>query len=325
MAVIENVQASLTSFAVNNVSSRLVNNIGTYGTSEILNGGELFDNQLQYTFRVTGLSTHTIQSITIYSLLLTDEGELASAKRVNMNITDYGSPFSGTMMANDQSKTILPTTFTQNVEVDGDFTFQVNVSTSQVASCYYGMQSISIDLQDIPYSIKLTFSGPTSNRSASNITVSVLIVAKGTVPVTFSKDPVLPFNAENDNVEGRMYLRADGIYVDGVQYGTVAPATENKLGLVKLFDNFETDENGVIIAPDESNAAATPRLVYNAIGSIIAGITAPDVYIEEQVIPNGEVEPVMQERQLTDKIVFSDEFESTGEDNKIRIKWLEII
>lgn len=325
MAVIENVQASLVSFAVNNVSSRLNNNVGTYGTSEILNGGELLENQLSYTFRVTGLIGHTIQAITVYSLLLTNTGGLCSARRIAMSIPDYGSPFSGNMNANDQSKSIIPVTFTQSGEVTGDLTFPVNVSMSSTSSCYYGMHSISIDLQDVSYSVKLTFSGPTSNRSASNITVSTLVVNRDAVPVTFSKDPTLPFNPEIDNVEGRMYLKQDGIYVDGTKYGTVAPATDAQLGLVKLFDNFEIDEDGGIVAPDAPNTAATPRLVYNAIGSIIAGITAPNVFIEEQVIPDGEEEPTIQDRQITDKFIFSDEFESIGEDNRIHIKWLEII
>lgn len=326
MAVIENVQASLVSFAINNVSSRLNNNVGTYGTSDILNGGELLDNQLSYTFKVIGLLGHTLKSITIYSLLLTNDGELNSAKRLTLSIPDYGVPFNGNFLANDQVKTIIPTTFTQAGEITGELTFPVNVSMSSTQSCYYGIYSISLDLQDIPYSVKLTFSGPTSNRTASNITVSTLIVDRDATPVTFSKDPILPFNPETDDVQGRLYLRQDGIYVDRVKYGTVAPATDTQLGLVKLFDNFETDEDGGIIAPDESNAAATPRLVYNAIGSILAGITAPDVFIEEQVIPEQEgEEPTIQDRQITDKFIFSDEFESTGEDNRIHIKWLEII
>ena len=74
MAVINNLNATLSQFKINDQSSQLVNNIGTYGTTEILNGGELLENVITYTFTISGLKNHTIQSISFESLLLTEEG-----------------------------------------------------------------------------------------------------------------------------------------------------------------------------------------------------------------------------------------------------------
>jgi hypothetical protein len=34
------------------------------------------------------------------------------------------------------------------------------------------------------------------------------------------------YDSNVDTVEGRMYFKKDGIYVDGYQYGTATPATE---------------------------------------------------------------------------------------------------
>lgn len=327
MAVINNLRAQFTTFTVNNVSSRLVNCSGDYNTPELLNGGELVENELNYKFSLEGLLGHTIKSIVVKALLLNSDGSLATTRNIRMIIEDYGNPYQGNFVVNGENLTINSIEFNfQELQEENLKEISVKVSMPSGNSCYFAIHSLQVNLQDIDYSVNISFAGPRQNRTLSSITVAALLINQGSESVTFSKDPITPFDPNRDSVEGRLYLRKDGIYVDGTKYGTVAPATDTQLGLVKLYDNFETDEEGNIIPPDTSNAAATPRLVYNAIGSILAGITAPDVFIEEQVIPEEEgAEPTIQDRQITDKFIFSDEFESTGEDNRIRIKWLEIM
>lgn len=139
--------------------------------------------------------------------------------------------------------------------------------------------------------------------------------------VTFSKDSSKVFNPSEDNVEGRVYFRQGGIYVDKYQYSIVTPATETTNGVVKLKSTFDSDANGVIIAPTDSGVAATPQMVYNALASVkdyVDGVTAPDVYIEES--QGSET----SRRKLQNQIIFSEDFEATDE-NKIYLKWLEIV
>ena len=196
------------------------------------------------------------------------------------------------------------------------------------------MTGITINLEDIPESVVLSFSGPASNRGVGNITIAPLIKIQGTETVTFSKDATVAFDPNVDSVEGRVYFRKDGIYVDNYKYGAVNPATENDLGLVKLFNSFKYDEDG-IVAPTENNSAATPQLVYNAIASLknyaeelVDGITAPDIFIEAEVTKvnpeTGEEETTVEDVPLLEAVKFSDDFEATDE-NRIYIKWLEIV
>lgn len=144
---------------------------------------------------------------------------------------------------------------------------------------------------------------------------------ENTQQVTFSKDSSKVFTPSEDNVEGRIYFRQDGIFVDKHQYSVVAPATETTNGVVKLKSTFDSDANGVIIAPTDSGVAATPQMVYNALASVkeyVDGVVAPDVYIEESS------DSATTQRKLQDKIIFSEDFEATDE-NKIYLKWLEIV
>ena len=196
------------------------------------------------------------------------------------------------------------------------------------------MTGITIDLEDILESVVLSFSGPASNRGVGNITIAPLIKIQGTEVVTFSKDATIAFDPNVDSVEGRVYFRKDGIYVDNYKYGAANAATENDLGLVKLFNSFKSDEEG-IIAPTENNLAATPQLVYNAVASLknyaddlVNGITAPDIFIESEVTKvnpdTGETVTTVEDVPLLEAVRFSDDFEATDE-NRIYIKWLEIV
>lgn len=325
MAVINNLNATLSQFKINDQSSQLVNNIGTYGTTEILNGGELLENVITYTFTISGLKNHTIQSISFESLLLTEEGELNTTKNLSTRILNYSSPFTGNFITSDSKKTILTTTFKETKPIEDDvFEFTLQVSMNSLESCYFGLHGIIIDLLDIPNSVKLYFSGPNTGRRPSSINVSTLITTKGAVNVTFSKDESVQFDKEQDNVDGRIYFRHDGIYVDGYQYGTVAPATNTKGGIVKLRDSFdvfvdeETGESG-IIAPNETGVAASTLLVYNTINTLktytdklVEGIPTPSIELEDDTI-----------EQIKEDYIFSDDFERDA-DNKIYIKWLEI-
>ena len=335
MAVINNISAALTSFKINDSDARLVDNTGTYGTQDVLNGGELVDNTLSYSFSVNGLQDHKIGSITISAILLNADGSLATARNIKTQIKDFGNAVTQNFAVSDAQKVIIPITITNSVLVETNvFTFEVLISTTEQQSVYYAMTGITIDLEDILESVVLSFSGPASNRGVGNITIAPLIKIQGTETVTFSKDATVAFDPNVDSVEGRVYFRKDGIYVDNYKYGAVNPATENDLGLVKLFNSFKYDENG-IIAPTENNVAATPQLVYNAIASLknyaeelVDGITAPDIFIEAEVTKvnpeTGEEETTVEDVPLLEAVKFSDDFEATDE-NRIYIKWLEIV
>ena len=335
MAVINNISAALTSFKINDSDARLVDNTGTYGTQDVLNGGELVDNTLSYSFSVNGLRDHRIGSITISAILLNADGSLATARNIKTQIKDFGNAKTQNFAVSDSQKVIIPITIENTVLVETNiFIFEVLISTTGQQSVYYAMTGITINLEDIPESVVLSFSGPASNRGVGNITIAPLIKIQGTETVSFSKDATVAFDPNVDSVEGRVYFRKDGIYVDNYKYGAVNPATENDLGLVKLFNSFKSDEEG-IIAPTENNSAATPQLVYNAIASLknyaeelVDGITAPDIFIEAEVTKvnpeTGEEETTVEDVPLLEAVKFSDDFEATDE-NRIYIKWLEII
>ena len=335
MAVITNIAAALTSFKINDSDARLVDNTGTYGTQDVLNGGELVDNTLSYSFSVNGLRDHRIGSITISAILLNSDGSLATARNIKTQIKDFGNANTQNFAVSDSQKVIIPITIENNVLIETNiFIFEVLISTTGQQSVYYAMTGITINLEDIPESVVLSFSGPASNRGVGNITIAPLIKIQGTETVSFSKDATVAFDPNVDSVEGRVYFRKDGIYVDNYKYGAVNPATENDLGLVKLFNSFKSDEEG-IIAPTENNVAATPQLVYNAIASLknyaeelVDGITAPDIFIEAEVTKvnpeTGETETTVEDVPLLEAVKFSDDFEATDE-NRIYIKWLEIV
>ena len=335
MAVITNIAAALTSFKINDSDARLVDNTGTYGTQYVLNGGELVDNTLSYSFSVNGLRDHRIGSITISAILLNADGSLATARNIKTQIKDFGNAKTQNFAVSDSQKVIIPITIENNVLIETNrFIFEVLISTTGQQSVYYAMTGITINLEDIPESVVLSFSGPASNRGVGNITIAPLIKIQGTETVSFSKDATVAFDPNVDSVEGRVYFRKDGIYVDNYKYGAVNPATENDLGLVKLFNSFKSDEEG-IIAPTENNVAATPQLVYNAIASLknyaeelVDGITAPDIFIEAEVTKvnpeTGETETTVEDVPLLEAVKFSDDFEATDE-NRIYIKWLEIV
>lgn len=335
MAVITNIAAALTSFKINDSDARLIDNTGTYGTQDVLNGGELVDNTLSYSFSVNGLRDHRIGSITISAILLNADGSLATARNIKTQIKDFGNAVTQNFAVSDAQKVIIPITIENNVLVETNiFIFEVLISAIGQQSVYYAMTGITINLEDIPESVVLSFSGPASNRGVGNITIAPLIKIQGTESVSFSKDATVAFDPNVDSVEGRVYFRKDGIYVDNYKYGAVNPATENDLGLVKLFNSFKYDENG-IVAPTENNSAATPQLVYNAIASLknyaeelVDGITAPDIFIEAEVTKvnpeTGETETTVEDVPLLEAVRFSDDFEAT-EENRIYIKWLEIV
>ena len=335
MAVINNISAALTSFKINDSDARLVDNTGTYGTQDVLNGGELVDNTLSYSFSVNGLRDHRIGSITISAILLNADGSLSTARNIKTQIKDFGNAVTQNFAVSDAQKVIIPITITNSVLVETNaFTFDVLISTTGQQSVFYAMTGVTINLDDIPESVVLSFSGPASNRSVSSITVAPLIKIQGTEAVSFSKDATVVFDPNVDSVEGRVYFRKDGIYVDNYKYGAVNAATANQLGLVKLFNSFDYDKEG-IIAPTGDDLAATPQLVYNAVATLknyaddlVNGITAPDIFIEAEVTKvnpdTGETETTVEDVPLLEAVRFSDDFEAT-EENRIYIKWLEIV
>lgn len=154
------------------------------------------------------------------------------------------------------------------------------------------------------------------------------------IPVSFSKDSDNNFNTQQDTVEGRVYFRKDGIYVDGDLYANVGGtntgiATTSSYGSVQLADTMETginQETGqeYIIAPSGQGIAASPTLVLNALATAknyvdaaIQGIPAGSGGIVAKIEDNqGNV------TNYGNEVIFSNDFEKT--DNRLYIKWLEI-
>lgn len=344
MAVIDNLSASITSFKVNGSSKNFQDCLGTYSTSGILNGGETYDEQentqniLSYGFKINGLIDHTIKSIIVNTLLLDSSGGLTETRKFRQVLD--GILVNSDITGNINTKVIGSTEFNLNKTIeDSSYEFTLELQNTSNKSCYYCIESIIINLSDIKYKIHISFSGPVKGRRPSSILVNTLLQNLEAVNVTFSKDPTKEFDKETDTVEGKVYFRKDGIYVDGYQYGVTAPATENKQGLVKLskssFDYiYEEDEEGNQIqvgieAPVDLGVAASTQLVYNILASAIN-------YTDEQIAPiqemlNGIEAPLImnieneegETESLGEELTFSNDFEQV--DKKLYIKWLEII
>ena len=304
MAIINNLSASLVSFKVNDVSKSFQNSGGTYNTPDLLNGGETYDestqNILSYVFKIEGLQDHIIKDITIQSLLLTNKGELSEGVRFVQNLD--GKLITDVINGNSTTKTFGNTKFTLNKLVeDQQYQFTYEISNKESKSCIYCLKSITIELSDIKYKIYISFKGPLYGRSVSKIQTSCILQNLGAIDVTFSKDPIKEFDKDSDSVEGRLYLRKDGIFVDGFQYGVNAPATETKHGIVKLskpfFDYlYEEDEEGNqiqvgISAPNESGVVATSELVYNVIQKIQHGEITPPIINTFEIDEDGGIIP----------------------------------
>ena len=333
MAVINNISASLTSFKINDMESNLANVKGIYNTANLLNGGVTYDsklsqfNNLTYTFKINGLEGHTIKNIIVKSLLLTPTGDLHKGTKFNLTLNTVSTTLN--LEASDSVKTILPTAFSWNQQIEGEFEIVYKADNITTEECCYCLQSILINLNDINQAIQITFTGPISQRTPSTIKVATLVLNKDSTEVSFSKDPINVYNRESDNVEGRLYLKQNGIYVDGYCYGTAVVATTEQSGIVKLSkESFNIAEDGGILIPTESGVAATPQLVYNALTSSIN-------YTDKQVEPikefiNGIDAPLIvkildeneQKQSLGKELTFSKDFEYT--DNKLYISWLEV-
>lgn len=263
MAVINNLKANVVSFKVNDVSSRFQNVIND--TTDILNGGDLLDNTLEYKFSVIGLQGHTVKSIVLKSLLLNSDDTFCPSRNITLGIDQYGSIFRGQFVTSETSKTIVSTEFNQIQEQEtNQMDITIAVATNSAESCYFGLYAIVINLQDIDYYVYIQFTGPKNNRTVSNITVNTSLISNKAEDVTFSKDPTQNYNSLTDNQSGKIYFRKDGIYVNEYKYGTVAPATEQRSGVVKLKNKLDED-NGTIVIVDENGVAATPQLVVNII------------------------------------------------------------
>lgn len=292
MAIINNLSASLVSFKINDVSKSFQNSGGTYNTPDLLNGGETYDestqNILSYVFRIQGLQDHTVKDIVVQSLLLTNTGELSEGVRFVQNLD--GKLITDVINGNSTTKVFGSTKFSLNKQIeDSQYEFTYEISNIESKSCIYCLKSITIELSDIKYKIYISFNGPLSGRSVSKIQTSAILQNLEAVDVTFSKDPTKEFDKESDSVEGRAYFRKDGIYVDGYQYGTNQTATTNKFGLVKLVDQVERDEEGIVVPPSEHGIVPTVDLIYNLVQDIQTGVIAPPIATASYLNDNGEL------------------------------------
>lgn len=347
---INNVNATFTSFKRNDIESSLKNCVGPYSTSIILDGGNTLETTLLYTFTLTGLNNTKVQSITFSTLLLTQSGDLESAKDYSLvaykNDIQVGNSIQATLPASSSVRTPIPIQFYTSTQDDENNSTKIQLQVNATNfNCCFGLLYISIQLYNYDKEIRIVFDGPSTSRSANNIICATHLLSKNAVNVSFSKDNTRNFDSQVDITEGRIYFRQNGIFVDGTQYGVTAPATEQKLGLVKLSaSSFETEtdpETGEvigIIVPSELGVAATPQLVFNALA------TAKN-YTDEQVAPisdavdgiiatlNGINAPIDvkfineqgEEEIIGEELTYSDDFEFKKDgDKKLYIKWIEI-
>ena len=323
MAIINNLSASITSFQKNGDNSNFQDCGGTYNTSNILNGGETYDEGAQilsYGFKISGLQGHIIKSIIVNSLLLTDKGELCQTTKFRQ-ILD-GILINSDIVGNTTTKVISNTEFNIGKEINDQYEFIYELQNTSNRSCYYCIESIVINLSDIKYRIHISFSGQQTKRKPSSIQVISTLQNLESVPITFSKDSTRDYDIDIDSIEGRAYFRKDGIYVDGYQYGTVAPSTDKKFGIVKLskdrFDTFiDEDGNEGIQAPIENGIAASTQLVYNITEDIQNGIISPPIATDKikgvvilrnkfEIDKDGEiVAPIEDGVAASDKLLFN--------------------
>ena len=139
MAVINNISASLTSFKINDMESNLANVKGTYNTANLLNGGVTYDsklsqfNNLTYTFKIKCLEGHTIKNIIVKSLLLTPSGDLHKGTKFNLTLNTVSTTLN--LKASDSVKTLLPTAFSWNQQIDGEFEIVYKVDNINTEEC----------------------------------------------------------------------------------------------------------------------------------------------------------------------------------------------
>jgi hypothetical protein len=89
---------------------------------------------------------------------------------MTLGIDGYGSIFRGNFETSDSVKTIISTEFNQvELQEANEKVISVVIAMNSSGSCYYGLHSVIINLQDIDYSISITFTGPNSNRTTSTI------------------------------------------------------------------------------------------------------------------------------------------------------------
>lgn len=320
----------------------------------VLNGGNTKENELQYDFTLTDLSGHQIDYIVIESLLFDQNQTFGESTNYSLTLSKDSSTlntYSGTIVSNKTSKTPFGVKF-QNTDIkteSNNVKLTLVVKNTSNTDSYYGLYKIIVVLKDVLEEIHYTFSGPLNSRIAQSIIISSVVVCKGAHPVTFSKDPISEFNNSEDIVEGKIYYRKNGIFIDGYQYSTNTTASNTKKGVVKLQDSFNRTSDGALIAPNEVGVAASPQLVYEALSAASGGSTTPatpDVYgvvklqhdfqIGEDggiIAPNEAgiaASPVLVYNTLAsaknyvdEQTNFSDDF-IRKDDSKLYIKWLTI-
>lgn len=319
---------TLNSFTINGNNASFQNTTESY--YDVLNGGETLDNQLQYTFTLGDTAGHRIESFTIYVLIFNSDGTLSETKPLTVSVyknSQLIGSHSGNVISFTGTRTPYPIVINNSGTESQDVVLSIVVSSQN--SVYFGLSGIQYSISDLLKDVKVSFSGPLINRTVSSITCTSLDIIKGATTVSFTKDPINDFNQNEDIINGRVYFRKNGIFVDGYQYGVNAEATTEVKGITKLSESsFETD-NGGIVAPTESGVAATPQLVFNALATaknytdeqitpiqqFIGGINAPVIVNIDQ---DGE-----ENISFGNTLTFSTDFKK--EDNKLYINWLELI
>lgn len=255
---------AVTSFTINGLSASFQNTPESF--YDVLNGGNIVDNILEYTFEIQGLLGHIIDSIIIESLLFNSDNSFGNSTNYKLDLKKNGTSlnsYSGTIVSNTSSKSPFGVKFSNlNQDAEQAITKLVlSVSSNTKEESYYGLYKIIIVLKDVLEEVHYLFSGPLTDRKPKYIKINSVVVTKGTTAVTFSKNPIKKFDSAVDSIDGKIYFKQDGIFIDGYQYGVNATASETAKGVVKLKHSFDLDESGNIIIPNDVGVAASPLLV----------------------------------------------------------------
>lgn len=241
-------------FTVNGIQQNFLDCKGFAGEN-VLNGGETFENELEFTFKVT---QSEIKSITYRIILFNQDGGYAQSNKFNFTHTVNKNNTSNTkeLIGLTEIKNINSLNFIVN---DTTTLFTLNVKQILNNSCFFGLEGLIIHLQN--NDVWVTFSGPLSGRSVNQIVCTSIDVKSNAQLITASKNPIQDFNKDTDNVDGRVYFKKNGIFVDGYQYGINTPASEEKLGVVKLQQNAVYNEEGTLELPSKTGVAASTQYV----------------------------------------------------------------
>ena len=139
---------TLKSFTANSVPSSFQNTTEQY--YDVLNGGNVGENVLEYTFTITGIQGHTLESISFDSLLFNANGSLKGAANCTLELFKDGTSIgisSGAIVCSSEYRKPFNTKF--NVNSDETQSIDITLKITCDSECYYGLASFTYTISDL--------------------------------------------------------------------------------------------------------------------------------------------------------------------------------